>query len=118
MIPVAPTSTSFIQPEPQKKPQNALKLFALKLREIGGLPVTEFLNTPEEELPRIRYDFGFPNATSPWYYTPRIQEATASPGVTAVQQLENACREAFGRTDVLQYRVSLSGTIYSLYYFS
>ncbi|KAJ3861083.1 hypothetical protein EV359DRAFT_84673 [Lentinula novae-zelandiae] len=108
MIPVAPTSTFFIQPEPQEKPQNALKLFALKLREIGGLPVTEFLNTPEEELPRIRYDFGFPNATSPWYYTPKTQEATASPGVTAVQQLENACREAFGRTDVLQYRVSLS----------
>ncbi|KAJ3848400.1 hypothetical protein EV368DRAFT_86662 [Lentinula lateritia] len=107
MIPVAPTSTSFIQPEPQEKPPKTLKSFALKLREIGGLAVTDFLNTHEEELPRIRYDYGFSNATSPWYSTPRTQEAAASSGATAAQQLENACREAFGRTDVLQYSVSL-----------
>ncbi|KAJ3746066.1 hypothetical protein DFH05DRAFT_906756 [Lentinula detonsa] len=93
---------SLLQSEPQTKLSSASQLFASNLRALGGLSIDEFLNTPEEDLPPIRYDFGFRNATSPWYYKPETQ---ALPKLTAVQQLENACKEAFGRIDVLQFNV-------------
>ncbi|KAJ4490684.1 hypothetical protein J3R30DRAFT_3694404 [Lentinula aciculospora] len=107
MIPIPSSLTSLIHLEPQAKPINASQSFALKLRAIGALSVEEFLNISEEDLPPIRYDFGFPNATCPWYYIPEAQTVATLPELTAVQQLENACKEAFGRTDVLHYSVVL-----------
>ncbi|KAJ3819477.1 hypothetical protein F5880DRAFT_1677117 [Lentinula raphanica] len=96
-------------------PRDPHEQFAANLRALGGLSVEEFLNTPEEKLPPVRYDFGFPNAQGPWYHRPEVQIVQTP---TAVEQLDNACKEAFGRTDALQFSLEFSdaptGTIFAL----
>lgn len=52
---------------PRHNVQSRSELFSEKLRVIGGVSVDEFLDNTQTNL-RIRYDVGFSNVASPWFY--------------------------------------------------
>ncbi|KAF9072458.1 hypothetical protein BDP27DRAFT_1320489 [Rhodocollybia butyracea] len=93
-----------LQPQSQGKPKTASESFAEKLRAIGGLSVQEYLNTPDRDIPPIRYDFGL--SDSPWYYQVNIQKNAPGLELSAFQKLENTFREVFGNADGLVFEDS------------
>ncbi|KAF5376180.1 hypothetical protein D9757_009330 [Collybiopsis confluens] len=98
MYPIPSSLTSLINLEPHGKPKlTPSEHFAENLRAIGGISVEEFLSISESDLPPIRYDHGFANATSPWYYTASNAEIVdaSPPG----QKLQNA-KDAPGKAGV------------------
>ncbi|KIK66630.1 hypothetical protein GYMLUDRAFT_69786 [Collybiopsis luxurians FD-317 M1] len=111
MCPVSPSLTSSVSLEPSTTLKTASDRFSDKLKAIGGLSVEEFLNTSDQDLPPIRYDFGFPDARCPWYYTStstsesneesvKAKVPSPPPVLPATQQLENACKEASVKVDI------------------
>lgn len=71
---------------PRPDIQNRSELFSEKLRVIGGVSIGEFFDNTQTNL-RIRYDVGFSNVASPWFYP--IKEDTTYD----LSDLENGTEE-------------------------